>query len=298
MIAIEARGLTKKFGNFTAVDNLNLTVEAGVAFGLLGPNGAGKTTTIRMITGLIKPTAGYVRVYGHDVMTEREKVIKNIGYMPQKFGLYEDLTVEENLMLFGRLYGLNKSEVQQRSNELMEFLDLKIFRSRLAGKLSGGTKQRLSLAVALIHDPLLLILDEPTAGVDPPIRRQFWEIFRDLNRRGKTILITTHYMDEAENCDKLALMSAGRIIAEGSPSDVKRRAFGGDIVEIVLSRPVNLDIQGVKIIDADGGRMKLLVDDYSTRVSQIIAKLGPDLRDIRPVHVSLEEAFIKLMEGS
>ncbi|PNV77280.1 MAG: ABC transporter ATP-binding protein, partial [Thermoproteota archaeon] len=212
MIAIEARGLTKKFGNFTAVDNLNLTVEAGLAFGLLGPNGAGKTTTIRMITGLIKPTAGTVKVYGHDVSSERSKVIEKIGYMPQKFGLYEDLTVEENMALFGRLYGLSKSDSLQRSRELMEFLDLKEFRNRLAGKLSGGTKQRLALAVALIHDPLLLILDEPTAGVDPPIRRQFWEIFRDLNRKGKTILLTTHYMDEAENCDKLALMSSGRII--------------------------------------------------------------------------------------
>lgn len=297
MIAIEARGLTKRFGNFTAVDNLNLTVEAGLAFGLLGPNGAGKTTTIRMITGLIKPTAGTVRVYGHDVISERGKVIKKIGYMPQRFGLYEDLTVEENMMLFGRLYGLSRGKAMERAEELMEFLDLRAFRGRLAGKLSGGTKQRLALAVALIHDPLLLILDEPTAGVDPPIRRQFWEIFRDLNRNGKTILLTTHYMDEAENCDKLALMSSGRIIAEGSPSEVKRKAFGGDIVEIVLSKPMKIDIQGVKVIEAADGRMKLLVDDYSTRVSQIIAKLGPDLRDIRPVHVSLEEAFIKLMRG-
>ncbi|MGB9631158.1 MAG: ATP-binding cassette domain-containing protein [Candidatus Methanodesulfokora sp.] len=297
MIAIEARGLTKKFGNFTAVDNLNLTVEAGLAFGLLGPNGAGKTTTIRMITGLIKPTAGTVKVYGHDVSSERSKVIEKIGYMPQKFGLYEDLTVEENMVLFGRLYGLSKSDSLQRSRELMEFLDLKEFRNRLAGKLSGGTKQRLALAVALIHDPLLLILDEPTAGVDPPIRRQFWEIFRDLNRKGKTILLTTHYMDEAENCDKLALMSSGRIIAEGSPSEVKRKAFGGDIVEIVLSKPINIDLQGVKVMEAGDGRMKLLVDDYSARVSQIIARFGPDLRDIRPVHVSLEEAFIKLMRG-
>ncbi len=300
MLAIETVELTKVFGNFVAVNGINLRVKAGENFGLLGPNGAGKTTTIRMIAGLIKPTKGEVRVFGIDVTRERREALKVIGYMPQKFSLYEDLTVEENVLLYARLFGLSRAEAKERAKELLKRFLLWEFRNRLAGKLSGGMKQRLALSVSLVHDPKLLMLDEPTAGVDPPLRRKFWEFFRELNKEGKTILITTHYMDEAENCDRLALMSRGRIIAEGTPREIKRKAIGGDLVEIIAEGHVRLKADWVKSLEKRDGRFFALVDDAAVRIPQIIKELeGQGIRviSVAPVFVSLEEAFIRFLGG-
>lgn len=300
--AVEVRNLTKRFGNFTAVDHVNLEIRRGENFGLLGPNGAGKTTTIRMITGIIRPTKGYAEVFGINVSREREKVIRRIGYMPQRFSLYEDLTVEENLRLYGALQGLSGGYLNERVDELMERFLLKDFRARLAGKLSGGTKQRLSLAVALVHDPDLLILDEPTAGVDPPLRRKFWEYFKELNREGKTILVTTHYMDEAENCGRLALMGGGKVLAVGTPQEIKRRAMGGDLIEIRVEGRFDLgEVIGLKeVMENSDGRYLLLVEDSSSFIPELLRKAeirGAKVRSVTPVFVSLEEAFIKITEG-
>ncbi|RLE80542.1 MAG: ABC transporter ATP-binding protein, partial [Thermoprotei archaeon] len=288
---------------------VDLLVRRGEIFGLLGPNGAGKTTTIRMILGLIRPTKGSVKIFGIPVEDRREEVLKVTGYMPQRFSLYEDLTVEENLLLYGRLYGLGRREVKRRVREMLEEFMLEEFKYRLAGKLSGGTKQRLALAVALIHNPRLLVVDEPTAGVDPPIRRYFWDYFRRLRKEGITILLTTHYMDEAEHCDRLALMNRGKIVAEGSPVEIKRFAFKGEIVEVIVngegvSEALN-ELSEVKEVledSKDGAfiRLRLLVEDASQdllRITKVLERRGFKVYRASQVFVSLEDAFIKLTTG-
>ena len=302
-IAIEAVNLVKVFGGFRAVDGVNLKVEEGTIFGLLGPNGAGKSTTIRLILGLLKPTSGYVKVFGISVEKNRKEVLKITGYMPQQFSLYEDLTVEENMRLYASMYGIKSKEANERIQQLMDEFNLREIRNRLSGKLSGGMKQRLALAVALIHNPKLLVVDEPTAGVDPPLRRYFWEKFRELKRRGVTILVTTHYMDEAENCDRIALMSRGRVAAEGTPLQIKRLAFGGDLVELVVEgdpRPklINLGAQILEF-EKDGSysRLRLLVSDASEKLvllTKNFEKEGIKVVRAYPVYVSLEDAFIRL----
>ena len=307
--AIEARDLTKVFGSVVAVGGVDLLVRRGEIFGLLGPNGAGKTTTIRMILGLIRPTKGSVKIFGIPVEDRRKEVLKVTGYMPQRFSLYEDLTVEENLLLYGRLYGLGRREVKRRVREMLEEFMLEEFKYRLAGKLSGGTKQRLALAVALIHNPRLLVVDEPTAGVDPPIRRYFWDYFRRLRKEGITILLTTHYMDEAEHCDRLALMNRGKIVAEGSPVEIKRFAFKGEIVEVIVngegvSEALN-ELSEVKEVledSKDGAfiRLRLLVEDASQdllRITKALERRGFKVYRASQVFVSLEDAFIKLTTG-
>lgn len=306
VLAIEAVNLVKVFGSFKAVDGVTLKVEEGVIFGLLGPNGAGKSTTIRMILGLLKPTSGSIKVFGIDVEDDRSSVLKITGYMPQHFSLYEDLTVEENMRLYASLYGLNGRETEERILELLDEFMLKEFKGRLAGKLSGGMKQRLSLAVALLHRPRLLIVDEPTAGVDPPLRRYFWEKFRELKKRGVTILVTTHYMDEAENCDRIALMSKGKVAAEGSPLEIKRLAYGGDIIEMVVAgnpREV-LKETAAKVLDFEENgsysRVRLLVPDASEYLIPLTRELEAyNVKVVRayPVSLSLEEAFIRLTTG-
>ena len=306
--AVEARRLTKYFGSFKAVDGIDLVVREGEIFGLLGPNGAGKTTTIRMILGLIKPSSGWVKVFGIDVERNRKEVHKMTGYMPQRFSLYEDLTVEENLKLFAMLYGASRRGAEERAKELMEEFQLTAYKSRLAGKLSGGTKQRLALAVALVHRPKLLVVDEPTAGVDPPIRRRLWEYFERLKREGVTILLTTHYMDEAEKCDRIALMSRGRIIAEGTPESIKRDAFGGELVELIATPDALSKLDGAPGIEEvvecsrEGRvlRLRLLVDRASDRLLGIVKRLearGVKVYRAYQVYVSLEDAFIKLTVG-
>jgi ABC-2 type transport system ATP-binding protein len=218
--AIVTHGLHKRFGDLVAVEKLDLSVRRGEIFGLLGANGSGKTTTIRMLTGLMPPTAGTAEVAGIDVVKEPESVRRRLGYMSQRYGLYDDLTVEENLRFYAGLYGLVGREGRTRVGELIETLAFEPRRRQLAGTLSGGWKQRLSLACATAHRPDVLFLDEPTAGVDPAARRHFWQVIRGLAAGGTTILVTTHYMDEADRCQRLAMLWRGRLVAMGEPHEI------------------------------------------------------------------------------
>jgi len=218
--AVVTRGLRKTFGPLVAVDDLDLTIGRGELFGLLGPNGSGKTTTIRMLCGLMEPTAGSASVLGYDIVRQAEQVRRRIGYMSQRFGLYDDLTVRENIRFYATLYGLHGAERRARVDELLEELDLAARARQLAGTLSGGWKQRLALACAVAHRPGMLFLDEPTAGVDPASRRLFWQRMHALAAQGTTILVTTHYMDEAEQCGRLAFLSRGRLIALGTVPEI------------------------------------------------------------------------------
>jgi len=218
--AVETRDLTRRFGALTAVDALTLRIEKGEVFGLLGPNGSGKTTTIRMLCGLLEPTAGTATVAGLDVTQEPDRIKERIGYMSQKFGLYEDLTAAENLDFYGGIYGLRNTARRQRIDGVVGFLGLAGRLRQLVGTLSGGWKQRVALACAMLHQPPVLFLDEPTAGVDPAARRGFWNTIKTLAAEGTTVLVTTHYMDEAERCGRLALMSQGHLITLGTPTEV------------------------------------------------------------------------------
>jgi len=219
--SIETRDLTKKFGDFTAVDNVTFTVERGEVFGFLGANGAGKSTTIKILTGILLPTSGEATVAGIDVATGRERVRRRIGYMSQRFSLYNDLTVEENLSFFGGVYGMSDADLSASRTMLYDRLGLGDIRDRLAGSLPIGWKQKTSLACAIQHSPDILFLDEPTGGVDPASRRAFWDLIYDLSDEGVTVFVTTHYMDEAEYCGRISIMHAGRILAMGSPTELK-----------------------------------------------------------------------------
>jgi len=232
MAAIETSKLVKRFGKFTAVDNLDLTIEAGQTYGLLGPNGSGKTTAIRMITGLLEPTSGNIKVLGK-VMPSKE-ILSSIGYMPQDVAIYVDNTVHENLELFASLYGMPPTAFKAREKEMLDFVDLSNWKNALASTLSGGMRHRLSLACALLHEPKLLILDEPTVGVDPELRASFWEYFEKLGKKGITVVITTHYMDEASHCQKVGLLRQGKLIAEGNPDELMKKYGKRSLEDVFL----------------------------------------------------------------
>ncbi|WP_289138319.1 ABC transporter ATP-binding protein [uncultured Brevibacillus sp.] len=233
-VAIHCEQLTKRFGDRVAVNNLTLTVPKGSIYGFLGPNGSGKSTTIRMLCGLLTPTTGKGTVLGFDVMTQSEEIKQRIGYMSQKFSLYEDLTVEENLDFYAGVYQLNVAERKQRKKELIEMASLMGREKQLAGSLSGGWKQRLALSCALLHKPELLILDEPTAGVDPVSRRIFWEVIHQLADEGITVLVTTHYMDEAQTCDWIGFIFFGDLLAEGTPQELIDQRGGGNLEDVFI----------------------------------------------------------------
>jgi ABC-2 type transport system ATP-binding protein len=232
-IAVRTVKLRKTFGSLVAVDSLDLEIRRGEVFGMLGPNGSGKTTTIRMMCGLLKPTSGSATVVGYDVVREPERVRASIGYMSQRYGLYDDLTVRENLRFFAQIYGLRGAALKQRMDEQMRELGLDERADQFAGTLSGGWKQKLALACSTAHHPKMLFLDEPTAGVDPAARRQFWQTIYELARGGTTILVTTHYMDEASRCERLAFLSRGHLIAVGTPEEVTKQ-FGQQSIEDVF----------------------------------------------------------------
>jgi ABC-2 type transport system ATP-binding protein len=223
MTIIEVTELTRRFGDFTAVDAISFSVEAGEILGFLGANGAGKTTAIRMLTGLLQPTSGNARVAGYDVYSQTEQIKRHIGYMSQKFSLYEDLSVAENIRFYGGIYGLSKGEIREKTDRLLERLGLAQSRDRRIKALPLGWRQKLAFSVALIHDPRVIFLDEPTGGVDPVTRRQFWDMIYDTAEHDVTVFVTTHYMDEAEYCDRVSMMVDGRIEAIGEPAELKDR---------------------------------------------------------------------------
>ena len=237
--AIRAKDLTRTFGDFTAVDHITFDVRAGEVFGFLGANGAGKTTAIRMLTGLLAPTSGQATVAGHDVFREAEAIKRDIGYMSQRFSLYDDLTVRENIQLYGGIYDLEPGEIRDRTKRILDRLRLAHAERELVRALPLGWKQKLAFSVALLHEPQIVFLDEPTSGVDPITRRQFWEMIYEAAHGGTTVLVTTHYMDEAEYCDRISIMVAGRIDAMGTPAELKAREGVSSIDELFvrLARP-------------------------------------------------------------
>jgi len=232
---IRVKNMYKKFGEFTANDDLSFEVEAGEIFGFLGANGAGKTTAIKILCGLSYPTSGEISVAGFDVYNERESVKRNIGYMSQKFSLYEDLTVFENIRFYGGIYGLSKSEINSKADDLLKKLDLEHARNKRISALPLGWKQKLAFSVAIFHDPKIVFLDEPTGGVDPVTRRQFWDLIYDAARAGITVFVTTHYMDEAEYCDRVSIMVDGKIEALDTPEKLKKQFNVEDMDQVFLS---------------------------------------------------------------
>ncbi len=253
--AIQAENLTKKFGGFTAVDNISFQIPKGIIFGFLGPNGSGKSTTIRMLCGVLSPTSGTGTVLGLDIVRQTEQVRQNLGYMSQRFSLYEDLTVEENLDFYGGIYGLDQDVCNERKKELILMANLEGKEKSLAGTLSGGWKQRLALGCALIHKPAFLVLDEPTAGVDPVSRRLFWKIIHALSAQGITILVTTHYMDEAESCDITGFIFNGKLMDMASPQELIKKNHAASLedvfiayVEQVTNRKVSATFKEMKFL--------------------------------------------------
>jgi len=236
---IKVRNLVKKFGSFVANDNLSFEVYEGEIFGFLGANGAGKTTAIRILTGLSEPTSGEVMVAGFDARRQPEEIKKNIGYMCQKFSLYDDLTIRENIMLYGGIYGLDKALIRERTNHLLEKLNFKESGDKLITSLPLGLKQKLAFSVAVFHEPRIVFLDEPTGGVDPITRRQFWEMIYETASRGITVFVTTHYMDEAEYCDRVSIMNEGRIVAIDTPAELKKHYNAESVEEVFvkIARP-------------------------------------------------------------
>ncbi len=237
---IIVKDLVKKFGSFVANDNLNFEVSAGEIFGFLGANGAGKTTALRILSGLSKPTSGEVNVAGYDAYRETELIKRNIGYMCQKFSLYEDLTVKENIILYGGIYGMSRSLIRTRLDELLTGLKFREYENRIISGVPLGLRQKLAFSVAMLHEPRIVFLDEPTGGVDPITRRQFWEMIYEASSRGITVFVTTHYMDEAEYCDRISIMNEGRIVALDTPANLKKQynALSVEEVFIKIARPV------------------------------------------------------------
>jgi ABC-2 type transport system ATP-binding protein len=238
---IYVRNLVKKFGSFIANDHLNFEVAAGEIFGFLGANGAGKTTTIRILSGLSKPSSGEVKVAGFDAYRQTEQIKENIGYMSQKFSLYEDLTVKENIILYGGIYGMKKALIKSRISELLEKLKFREYENRIIADLPLGLRQKLAFSVAILHEPKIVFLDEPTGGVDPITRRQFWEMIYETSERGITVFVTTHYMDEAEYCDRISIMNDGKIVALDTPEKLKIKYNAASVEEVFIkiARPLN-----------------------------------------------------------
>jgi ABC-2 type transport system ATP-binding protein len=295
--AISARGVKKSFGRLRVLDNLNVDIPFGVTYCLLGPNGSGKTTFIRAIVRLLHLDGGEMSVLGRPV-SEVGEIYSKIGYMTQHKALYPDLTVQENMEFYAGLYGISKQKREERIEELLLMVDLNEHRSRLAGMLSGGMYQRLSLACTLIHEPQLILLDEPTVGVDPRLRQIFWEYFKRLTGEGKTVLITTHLMDEAEKCQVVGYMRAGRMAAEGSPEEILRLAGLKPRLLLWLAEPERdaalLRGQGYEI-KVDGGVVMLSLESHA-QIKEILAQVSP--LDMRLVEPKLEEAFLRLSEAA
>ena len=298
--AVQAVDLTKLFGDFTAVDGVSFTVERGAIFGFLGPNGAGKTTTIRMLLGLLKPTLGAATVLGFDVVKQTNEIKKRIGYMSQRFSLYDDLTVDENLNFYGRTYGVRNRRLRERKGFVLQMAGLEGRERELTRNLSGGWKQRLALGTAIIHEPEMLFLDEPTAGVDPISRRAFWDLLYDLAEGGTTIMVTTHYMDEAEHCQSLAFIQRGRIVVQGSPAVIKETKMRGQVLEIdceepAIAIPALREMGAFEEVALYGALIHAVASDVLALKPEIVERLqsaGVQVRTMDVIAPSLEDVFI------
>jgi drug efflux transport system ATP-binding protein len=303
-LAITVRDLTRRFGSFTAVDRVSFDVREGEIFGFLGANGAGKSTTIRMLCGLLKPTSGAAMVGGVDVSRDPEAVKQRIGYMSQRFSLYELLTVDQNIRFFGALYGLSDAQIAVRRKFIIEMSGLVGRENTKARELAGGWRQRLALGCAILHEPRIVFLDEPTGGVDPVSRRQFWRLIEDLARSGVTILVTTHYLDEAEHCHRIAIINAGKLAAIGTSHELKQIFVNRPIVEIHSNRPVDV----MKALDRMGDIQKTTI--FGTTVHAVLkpgltnpeelrgrlAAEGLEIGAVDRVMPSLEDVFLDVVE--
>lgn len=303
--AIVTTSLTKQFGSFTAVDNLNIRVSPGHIFGFLGPNGSGKSTTIRMLSGLLQLSSGKATVVGYDLATQSERIKESIGYMSQAFSLYRDLTVRENLDFFGQIYGLRGADLERRRRYVVDVVGIEPYLNRQAGQLSGGWKQRLALAAAIIHDPSLVFLDEPTAGIDPVARRDLWELLFDLSAAGKTLFVSTHYMDEAERCTDIAYIYNSRLMVSGTPAELKQLPEVTPLGTRRLAVAVNAPAQALKAFKSCAGvldstlveaEVHLLVGDDLTEanIASHLSDNGLQAGSIRPIYPSLEDVFVIL----
>ena len=301
--AIEISHLTKKFGNFTAVKDVSFNVKKGEVFGFLGPNGSGKTTVIRMLMGLISPTSGTGKVLGYDISKDFQGIKEEIGYMSQKFSLYEDLTVEENLDFYGGAYGIPHDKLKERKKEILKMADLEGRENMITSNLSGGWKQRLALGCAIIHEPKILFLDEPTGGVDPIARRDFWDLIYSLSDQGVTILVTTHYMDEAEHCNTIGFIYYGNLLTLDTPNNMKDKVIDGDIVEIKVDDTLkSIDLlnlkDGVKDASVYGTGVHALIDPSLSLdgLESYLKGQGRKVYSIKKVKPSLEDVFVFLVD--
>jgi len=301
---IRARGISKRFGDTTAVDDLSFGVERGEIFGIVGPDGAGKSTLLRMIAGILPPDSGSIEVDGVDAATDPFAIKENLAYMPQRFGLYEDLTVEENIHFFGRVFGVSRAEIRKREKGLYEFSRLAPFRERLAGKLSGGMKQKLGLACCLVHRPGLILLDEPTNGVDPVSRREVWKILYGLLSEGVTIVVSTAYLDEAERCNRVALMYEGRFLLTGGPGEIKM-SMDKTLVEI---RPSDVWKAEAALAESgefgtvirEGNALRFFVADVrraDARIRAVLSRKGIRAGTATVKTPSLENCFMEIISG-
>jgi len=302
--AVQTVDLVKRFGDFTAVDGLTFTVERGEIFGFLGPNGAGKTTTIRMLMGLIQPTSGSATVLGFDVNRQTSEIRRRIGYMSQRFSLYNDLTVDENLTFFGSAYDVRGERLKARKADILAMAGLVGRERELAKNLSGGWRQRLALGCALVHEPEMLFLDEPTAGVDPISRREFWDLLYHFAAQGRTIFVTTHYMDEAEHCGRLSFIQNGRLVALGSPQEIKREKMHGQVLEVDCDKP-DVAVQRLRgagrLAERDvqvalyGALLHVVAEDVAAlrpAIKEELTQAGIGIRGMEIIAPSLEDVFV------
>ena len=304
-IAVKVEKLEKKFGDFLAVNRISFEVKKGEIFGFLGPNGAGKSTTIRMMCGILSPTSGSGNVGGYDINRQQELIKQNIGYMSQKFSLYEDLTVEENIDFYSGIYKVPKKIRKEREDWVIRMAGIEPFRTHLTGTLSGGWKQRLALGCALIHQPKILFLDEPTSGVDPIARNNFWNLIKEMARQGVTVFVTTHYLDEAENCGRLALIYRGDIIAMGAPIDLKRECMREEVLKISVASPEDWieklgKLESVKEVALFGVALHAVVKDAGQAKADIPGLFSREsIKDfsIEKINASLEDVFVSLIES-
>jgi len=303
-MAVTVRSLVRRFGSFVAVDGISFDVRRGEVFGFLGPNGAGKSTTIRMLCGILEPSAGTGTVAGFDIRTQREQIKANIGYMSQKFSLYEDLTVEENIDFYSGIYRIPADRKVARKEWVLQMAGLGDRRSWRTGLLPGGWKQRLALGCAILHEPPVIFLDEPTSGVDPISRRAFWDLIYTLSSQGVTIFVTTHYMDEAEYCDRIGLIYRGDLIALGTPGELKTQFMTDQVIEVACERPQDAlalaeSVRGVKEASLFGAGLHVVVTDAAA-VEQLAPALeagGLAVKSVQRVTPSLEDVFVSLIES-